>query len=210
MGYLTDNHRSNHPTFLSQDNFEEAELALKEAGKLAPQDKAVRAAIQELHQKRAEYVEKEKRLAKAMGGFLLKPAATGVTAAASAADEGKGKGQEVQGDDDEAVAAEEEEADSEEEEEQQQQQEPQATAVAPAQEQEQGQQQQQLVEPEAAAVAAPGIHPWLAWYMDHYDWFIVAAFVVLPLCLLWPDLVASWRGKGGAAGPGSAGGGGEF
>jgi hypothetical protein len=199
------------PFNTQQDNFEEAELALKEAAKLAPQDKMIRATIQELHRKRTEYIEKEKRLAKAMGGFLLKPAATGIPVGAAGAVEME-KEKEAEA----AVLAEEESEKEEEEEEMEGPESPRAAAPEPPHEQER---EHEAAAAAAAAVAgaAPAgaqeqqaVHPLLAWYMDHYDWFVIAAFVVLPLVLLWPDLMNSWRGKAGASGPGSAGSGGEF
>lgn len=187
----------------TQDFFDEAELALKEAAKLAPQDKLVRAGLQELHRKRAEYIEKEKKVAKAMGGFLLKPAATGIPAAAAKREEQGGEEEEEQ---DAKMEQEQEEDEAVVEEGESQ---PLARSASQA-----GQQHEESAGPialepaQAAQEQDRAMHPWLEWYMDHYDWFVLAAFVVLPLCLFWPDLVASWQGKAGASG--SAGGGGEF
>ena len=52
-------------------NFEEAEIALKEAFKLAPKDAGIKNAIQELKQRRSTYQKKEVAMYKQMSGFLL-------------------------------------------------------------------------------------------------------------------------------------------
>jgi len=57
-------------------NFEEAEIALKEAYKLAPKDVAIVKGIQELNTRRANYHKKEAAMMKQMSGFLLSKKAT--------------------------------------------------------------------------------------------------------------------------------------
>jgi len=196
---------------LKQDNFEEAELALREAAKLAPKDPLVRAAVQDLQRKRAEYVEKEKRMMKKMGGFLMTPAATGI----KEEEGGKGKGKE-----DEQVESEEKEGEDV------------AvvgtmTAVAAAaaaaghskpeeeeEEEEVGEEEQPLAQAAVAAAAAEQvearpINPWLAWYIEHYDWCVTAAFLILPVLFVWEDLKASWARRMGGGGGGESGGAGS-
>ena len=58
---------------LQQDNYEEAELALKEAFKLSPKDAKIREALKELSERRANYVIKVSRGAgeTSVGGSVL-------------------------------------------------------------------------------------------------------------------------------------------
>lgn len=197
---------------LRQDNFEEAELALREAAKLAPNDPVIRAAVEDLQRKRAEYIAKEKKMMKKMGGFLMTPEATGISEEEVEKEGSKGKRDEqVEKEGEDAVVAdttstaaaaekepeeeEEEEEDGDEEEEEQPIKLPVAASAATA----------GAVSQQEQMEARP-INPWLAWYIEHYDWFVTAAFLILPVLFIGGDLKASWaRWMGGGGGGGGGG-----
>lgn len=197
---------------LRQDNFLEAELALKEAAKLAPKDKLIHAAVQELYRNRTQYIEKEKVMMKKMGGFLLTPAATGI-------EDKEGKEPiDTEEMDENAAQAHNEQikrkdiSDTMSEAKRDHSKVEAVDAVVREEEEENQSQTTAEITDDAAPLEQENrpINPWLAWYISHYDWFVTAAFIILPLLFLWGDIKSSWArrlsevGKGGGQ-VGSAG-----
>ena len=63
--------------------------------------------------------------------------------------------------------------------------------------------------PAQPSVAGAKKRSWSQWYMANYEWLVFAFFIIAPVVVLWPDLVAQWRvrmgweeASAGAAGEG--------
>lgn len=206
-----------------QDKYEEAELALKEAYKLAPTDGQVGRwgsafdgeknmgasvmlirtacclaaprhqvikALKELARLKAEYAAKEKKMYKAMGGFLNKRRPSqdedgkeeegagdkGAAAGAKGAEGTEGEGDKGQQEEDEESDQEEDdEGEGEEDEEDEEVEEEEEEGEAAA---------------KSAAAAETQKGPWV---MRHFDVVVTVVMLVLPVIFVWPDLAKFWR-----------------
>lgn len=158
---------------LMQDNYEEAELALNEALKLAPTDPNIQKGIRELARLKKEYAKKEKAMYQTMAGFLLPKG-----------ERGKAKGEEgpTEGTSEDVspgvteVQEEEEEEDEGEEEEDK--------AVSSAEISREG------VKETRKKSSGTG---WVGFIRKNYEWIVTILFIIIPLIVLWPDLVQKWN-----------------